>query len=170
MSPAHRRYLLVDQGVGAAVFNFALNAGIAWALNRHADVVPLWGQQSIAGDTLVTSFVLPFLTCLIVTALVRAEVARGRLGTIELPTAFRRLPARAWRRGAIFGIATVAALGVPAVAALAAFDLDGMTLGRFVLFKAAFAALAAVVVTPPIALYALAGAAAPSSLTRDSAA
>ena len=28
MSPAHRRYLLVEQGIGAAVFNFALNAGI----------------------------------------------------------------------------------------------------------------------------------------------
>ncbi len=66
MSRAQRRYLLFEQGVGAAVFNFLLNAAIAWLIFRGADVVPLWGQQSIAGDTIGTSVILPFLTCLIV--------------------------------------------------------------------------------------------------------
>jgi len=64
VSPAQRRYLLLEQGVGAAGFNFLLNAAIAWLMFRGADVVPLWGQQSIAGDTIGTSIILPFLTCL----------------------------------------------------------------------------------------------------------
>ena len=34
MSPRHRRYLLLDQGIGAGILNLLLNAGIAWLLFR----------------------------------------------------------------------------------------------------------------------------------------
>src|SRR5438445_470757 len=79
VSQAQRRYLLLEQGVGAAGFNFLLNAAIAWLMFRGADVVPLWGQQSIAGDTIGTSVILPFLTCLIATRLVRGHVRSGKV-------------------------------------------------------------------------------------------
>src|SRR5207249_9746637 len=39
VSQAQRRYLLLEQGVGAAGFNFLLNAAIAWLMFRGADVV-----------------------------------------------------------------------------------------------------------------------------------
>src|SRR5215831_8006335 len=82
MSPAHRRYLLVEQGIGAAIFNFALNAGIAWLLFRSRDVVPLWGDRSIAGDTIATSMILPFLTTLIVTPTARRQIRAGRIAAL----------------------------------------------------------------------------------------
>src|SRR3989442_10785557 len=49
---------------------------------RGADVVPLWGQQSIAGDTIGTSVILPFLTCLIATRLVRGHVRSGKVAPL----------------------------------------------------------------------------------------
>jgi hypothetical protein len=73
----HRRFLLLEQGIGSAIFNVLLNGAIAWALFRHLDVIPLWGQESIVGDTLGTTFFLPFFTTLIVTPLVRRRVKRG---------------------------------------------------------------------------------------------
>src|SRR5205823_4376911 len=82
MPPAVRRYLLLEQGVGAAVFNFVLNAAIAWAMFRSVDVVPLWGQQSIMGDTIGTCFLLPLLTCLIVTRLVRGHMRAGKVASL----------------------------------------------------------------------------------------
>src|SRR5436190_1052786 len=82
VSPAQRRYLLLEQGVGAAGFNFLLNAAIAWLMFRGADAVPLWGQQSIAGDTIGTSIILPFLTCLIATRLVRGHVRSGKVAPL----------------------------------------------------------------------------------------
>src|SRR5947207_13222996 len=82
VSQAQRRYLLLEQGVGAAGFNFLLNAAIAWLMFRGADVVPLWGQQSIAGDTIGTSVILPFLTCLIATRLVRGHVRSGKVAPL----------------------------------------------------------------------------------------
>ena len=67
MSPGHLRFLLLEQGIGSAVVNFLLNGAIAWLVFRGVAQVPLWGQQSIAGDTIGTCFFLPFLTTLIVT-------------------------------------------------------------------------------------------------------
>jgi hypothetical protein len=54
MSPEHRRFLVLEQGIGSALFNFVLNGAIAWLLFRSFERVPLWGQQSIAGDTIGT--------------------------------------------------------------------------------------------------------------------
>src|SRR5262249_39811567 len=79
MSPAQRRYLLLEQGVGAGVVNFAINAAIAWVAFRGMTTVPLWGQQSIAGDTIGTTFLLPFITTLIASRLVRGHVRSGRI-------------------------------------------------------------------------------------------
>ena len=58
-SDAHRRYLLLEQGLGSIVINVVLNAAIAWLLFRGLDVVPLWGNQSIAGDTIATTLIPP---------------------------------------------------------------------------------------------------------------
>src|SRR5690606_13950680 len=74
---AHRRFLLLEQGVGAAVFNLLLNGAIAYFVARSLDTVPLWGGDvSIAGDTIFTTFLLPFFTCLFVTRLARAQVEK----------------------------------------------------------------------------------------------
>jgi hypothetical protein len=60
--------LLIDHCLGAGIFNFLLNAAIAWVLFRQMETVPLWGQQSIVGDTIGTAFMLPLLTTLIASA------------------------------------------------------------------------------------------------------
>jgi hypothetical protein len=64
---AQRRFVLLDNGVGAFVVNLMINGVIAWLLFCKATRVPMWGQSSIAGDTIATAFLLPAITCLIVT-------------------------------------------------------------------------------------------------------
>jgi hypothetical protein len=170
VSPTHRRFLLLEQGIGAAVFNLALNAAIAWLVFRRLETVPLRGEQSIAGDTLITGFLLPFFTCLIVTRLARKQVEAGHVPPLAWTGAGRValgwLPARTWLRGVVLGGAGVVLLAMPVVALLDAAGVDGLTLGRFVAFKASFAALAALLVTPAIARWAIA----PAVLGRGSAA
>jgi hypothetical protein len=161
VSQAQRRYLLLEQGVGAAGFNFLLNAAIAWLIFRGADVVPLWGQQSIAGDTIGTSVILPFLTCLIATRLVRGHVRSGKVA----PLGWSRdtQPWLGWLpRGLVLGGAGLLVFAPPVLVALAALGVTQLGLGRFVVFKASFAAAEALVVTPLVALWAIAeGPAAP---------
>jgi len=165
MSPAHGRFLLLEQGVGAAIFNFALNAGIAWLLFRHLDTVPIRGQQSIAGDTIATSLILPFLTCLIVTRLVRGHMRAGKVASLGWTRASHPvlgwLPRTTARRGVALGVACIALLAPLAFVALGLLGVAGLPFWRFVLFKAAFAALAAALVTPLVALWAIAEAPVP---------
>jgi hypothetical protein len=158
LSAEHRRLLILDNGVGSAVFNFALNALIAWALFRTATAVPLWGQQSVAGDTLITGFMLPFFTCLIVSRIVERRVTQGhvpRLAPADLPRA--SWPRRsALARSLVLGAAGVVLAAAPVVAALSASGFSGFDgLWPFIGFKAAFAAVLAAIVTPVIGWWAL---------------
>ncbi len=152
MSPAHRRYLLLEQGLGAAAFNFVLNAAIAWVLFRHLPDVPLWGTQSIAGDAIGTAFFLPFATGVVVAHMTRRRVRAGRLPPLD---GGAWLPVPTVARSAALGVACAAAIGPLCLWTLRELGIDGMTLGSFVLFKAAFAAALAAVVTPLIAAAAL---------------
>ena len=171
MSPAQRRYLLLEQGVGAAGFNFLLNAAIAWLMFRGADVVPLWGQQSIAGDTIGTSVILPFLTCLIATRLVRGHVRSGKVAPLgwsrDTQPWLGWLPRGTLARGLALGGAGLLVFAPPVLLAHVALGVTQLGLGRFVVFKASFAAAEALVVTPLVALWAIVeGPAAPGAAVR----
>lgn len=159
LSPAHRRFLLIDQGLAPALFNLALNAGIAWLLFSSMHVVPLWGQSSIAGDTLGTAFILPFMTALIVSRTVRGQVSRGRVPPLPRRPAGGLLSRLAacppWRRGALLGLAGVLAGALPVVGIFTLAGPHELALHAFLWFKAGFAAVLAAAVTPPIGWAAL---------------
>lgn len=156
LEPERRRLLFVEHGFGAAVVNFALNAAIAWLVFPAAPV-PLWGTMSIAGDTLATGFLLPFVTCLVVDRSMRAQVARGRVRALP-PEQLPKSPWASWssaRRGLALGAMCVLLAAIPVVACLASAGVADLPRWSFVCFKAAFAAALGAVVTPPIAWWAL---------------
>lgn len=159
MTRAHYQYVLLEQGVGAFVVNVAINAGIAWLLFRSLSVVPLWGAQSIAGDTVATCFILPLLTCLIVTRLAHREIRRGRFGVPdwrrESIRALARLPAATSRRALLFGVACALVIGPVTVGVLALAGVAELPFSDFVTFKALFAGGLAALVSPVIALAAI---------------
>lgn len=160
MSPEHVRFLLLEQGIGAAVFNFVLNGGIAWLLFRGLERVPLWGQQSIAGDTIATCFFLPFFTALIVTPLVRKRMRSGTIAALrwtrETHPTLGWLPSGTGKRALVLGGACALAVGPLSVWALARLHVAELALWPFVGFKAAYAAALAFLVTPLISLWAMA--------------
>ncbi len=157
---SHRRFLIVDQGIVAFVFNFLLNGGIAYLLFRSAESVPFFGQSSIVGDTLATSFLLPFFTCLIVTGIVHKQIASGKLvalasGPQSALGAFLAARGRA-ARGALIGIAAVVLLAGPTLLVLSASGAEQLARDSFLWFKASYAATMAAIVQPAIAWLALA--------------
>jgi hypothetical protein len=160
MSTAHARYLFVEQVIGAAVVNFVLNALIAWGLFGRLGAVPLWGEQSIAGDLFGTAFLLPFLTCLIVTPTARRQVAQRGFGGLGWSRTshpwLRALPARTAWRGVVLGGACVVAVAPFLLGTLDIVGVQAMSVRTFVLFKGLIAAGLAAVVTPIIALWAIA--------------
>jgi Fe2+ transport system protein B len=157
IAPDHRRFLLIDQGVGPTIFNFVLNAGIAWLMFRSAATVPMWGQSSIAGDTIATAFLLPFLTCLIVGKVVAHQVGQGRVRALpdrDLPAsslAFRK----SYQKGLLLGVASVIVTAIPLVWALSQLGPSELARNHFILFKSIFAAILGGLVTPLIGWWAL---------------
>ena len=165
LSPAQRRWVYVNALVVTAVINLLVNAGLAWLSSAGEHRVPLWSvplveKPSTVTDTIGTFFLLPLITCLLITTAVRYEIGAGRLmplGASASARAFAQsLPATRLRRGVVLGALCTLALGPIAVLVLAAIDFSGLTTGQFVLYKAALGVALGAVVTPAIAVLAMA--------------
>lgn len=154
LSPAQRRFLLLDNGVGPLVVNFLINGIIAWLLFRNATRVPMWGQSSIAGDTIATSFLLPAITCLIVTPLARGRVRSGQLPA-AVDGAWRWIPRNMGWRALLIGMVCLLALTPLTLLVFGAFGIGELTPWHFVYYKATFAAIEGAMVTPFLALWAI---------------
>lgn len=155
----HWRYILLDNGVGAAFLNFGINAAIAWLTFKHTAIVPLWGAVGMATDTIATSVILPIITCVVVTALTRWHVRAGRLppvgGGAEQSALVRLLPRATGRRAIVTALISLVALAPLTLTLLVALGIDEMPFRDFVVFKAAFAVVNGTLVTPPLAFVAL---------------
>lgn len=159
-SDQHRRFLLIEQAAVPTVFNFALNGGIAWVLFRSVATVPLWGESSVGVDLLVTAFLLPFLTCVIVSTLIARKVRAGKLPKLsqgQLPHS-RWFERSASQRGLFLGTAGVLFGALPLVWALSLGQSQPIPMSSFVMFKAVWAGLLALMVTPIVGWWALANA------------
>jgi hypothetical protein len=164
LTAEHRRWLLVNAVIVAALINGALNALIAWGTAAPEDEIPLWAAPLIGGpstivDTVATLFILPFLTTLLITTVAWHEMREGKLAPLlidrNVDPMLARLPSTRARRGAYFGVLTVVLLAPVAVVLLIAFDFGDISVGDFVIYKAIFGVLLGLAVTPPIAIAAL---------------
>jgi len=154
-TPAQRRYMLVDNGVGPFVINLLINGVIAWLLFRNATHVPLWGQSSIAGDTIATSFLLPLITSLIVTPIARGRVRGGHLAQLTPEAAPGWIPRNTVLRSVAIGIVCLILFTPLTLLALQMLGVGTMTPWHFVYFKGMFAAVEGALVTPFLALWAI---------------
>jgi len=164
LSAEQRRFLIREQIIGSGVVNVLANGVIAWITFRSFALVPMWGplswkQQSIAWDIIATTFCLPWLTCMVVTPLVRKATREGKVAPIPMPATevavLRWLPTRVVLRSFVVSWGTAALILPPAIGLLLLLDVDALTLAAFVSLKALFSGVLAALVTPLIALYAM---------------
>lgn len=143
-----------------AIFvNFALNWGIAWGVFRSLAVVPREGELGINGDTVATCWMLPLISCLIVTALTRNEMRQGRIPGMTVWSAamgrWQPLTQNIWLRAIGWGLIGRYLLAPIALQGLDAAGLGSLTFSRFLLFKALFAVGLGLFFCPYHAWYAL---------------
>jgi hypothetical protein len=167
MTPQLKRYLFVEQPIGGFVVNLVLNALIAWGVFRGLTTVPMWGQQSIAGDTIATSFFLPFFTVLIATPLVLRDVRNGKATPEHVGDRFavvRRLPRGRLKRALVLGVVVAMVASPLAIRGFAAAGVgEGIAMPAFIWVKAVYAAVLGAVLAPWIALAAFAESAVPAA-------
>ena len=159
MTPAHRRFLLRDAVLIAAVVNGALNALIAWLFTVNEDEIPLTevplvGGPSVLVDSVATCFVLPFLTTLLITTVIWGEMRKGHLTKVPHASGSfaDRLPKTRLRRATRIGLICLAVFGPISAAGVLLFDYGDISVGEFVLYKAIFGIVLGAAVTPWIAI------------------
>jgi len=100
------------------------------------------------------------ITSLVATRLVRGHVRAGKVPPLGWTRASHPvlgwLPETTARRGIALGLVSIVLLAPLALAGLVLLDVAALPFWRFVVFKATFAALAAALVTPLVALWAIA--------------
>jgi hypothetical protein len=160
LSDRHRSFLIIEQSVFAGLINVVINGGFVWLLMRDQDTIPLWGDPSMGNDLLATGFLLPFITCMIVSRLVRHQVMTGRLPALE-PDQIRPLGIHrrsVWTRSLLVGVLGVVFFAAPIVTILDLAQASPVPFGAFLVFKSIWAGLFAMVVSPVIGWWALAAA------------
>ncbi|HSG17692.1 MAG TPA: cytochrome P450 [Anaerolineae bacterium] len=142
-----------------AVINFLLNGLIAWLIYGRTPIILL---PTLTIDTLLTCFLIPFLTCLIVVPIVWQLVRQGDITAVAwLRTDFwwlRWLPNGKWARALAVGLATAILGTLIIVGLLSLLGIGSMAGSAFVWFKTTYAVILAALVTPLLALASLADA------------
>jgi cytochrome P450 len=129
---------------------------IAWLLYQDQPVVRFWGPEGMIVDILLTSFLLPFLTCLIVVPVVWQMIEQGEQSTVPW-TRFEVLwlswlPRGKWARAIAIGAATVLGGSVVLLGVLYLISLQSLNTTLAILLKATYSAALAAVITPLLAL------------------
>jgi hypothetical protein len=161
---SHRRWIVVNALLATAAINVIVNAVIAWLSVRGQETVELWGaplvETSAFWNVVGTLFLLPLITCVLTTTVVRRDVRQGSLSSLSQLRSVRpwlaALPPARLRRGVVIGALAVAALAPPLILALVASGFSELTREQFVVCQTAFAVVLGAAVTPVIALYAMA--------------
>jgi hypothetical protein len=171
LSSQQRRWIFLNAVAAAALINAVLNAAIAWVSVQSEDSVPLWAvplldKPSVITDTIGTFFLLPLITCLVITTVAWHDVRTGRVSPLSRPPfphrLWHRLPETRLRRGVALGAVCTVLLAPLAVLVLVVVDFGDLSVGEFVLYKAIFGVALGALVTPPIALLAMADSPAPA--------
>ena len=159
------RYLFAG-GVLALLVNVGINAAVGRAVYAGAGVVPLTGDRSIAGDTIVGAFLIAFFTLLVVAPAARREIRSGRV-IGSGPARWHRLPRWVERHplvaALIGGAISAAVIGGGAVAVLGARGVAAMPVDTFLVFKTAFAGAWGVGAAVLVGALAIAGETAPDA-------
>jgi len=157
--PAHSKYLLFEQGIGSVILNFIIHGMIAWVGFRSMDFVPLWGLQSIALDTVITAFIVPFLTVLIVTPITHWYVRKGRMPYLEWSRVshpvLARLPVSIFYRSIVVTVICMVLSCVVLVLGFMVPGINQLSFKAFFIFKIIFAGALAGILAPIVALCAL---------------
>ncbi|MBN1532276.1 MAG: hypothetical protein JXA20_06415, partial [Spirochaetes bacterium] len=164
MSDQHKgaliKFLILQGAIGIAI-NLSLNAGIGIYMVRGVDTMPLWGNPGIALDTLAVSFLLPWLTVVIVAPLAKMEMNKGTVEKFREELRSLRdsylgfMPRGAFAQSMLISAGTAAIVTPLAVGILYCAGITGFAGNDFVLYKSALATLLTFPVNPLVWLSAL---------------
>jgi hypothetical protein len=156
----NRRWLVVNALLVTAVINALVNWLIALAAAGGHETVPMWGaplvEPSIFWDLIGTLLLLPLITGALTTAAIHRDLRRGALEPLGESFGGGRGAVPGWQRGAELGGVALAGMAPPLLLILAVLGFPELGREAFVAWHTAFAVVLGALVTPPLAILAMA--------------
>lgn len=160
LSETHQKYLARDQVIGPFVINFLINALAPWLAFRDLPQIDVWGSRSVFGDMVATMFVLPLLICLIATPLVRRLARKGKApiaSESDVPAwLLKLLPRGLGARALVTGTVVCLVTSPLILGFLVLTGWEQVGVPQFAITKGVFCGVLAAVISPPLALRAMA--------------
>lgn len=157
MSQVHRRYIARETGVGL-VINTIVSVVFALLVARGRTAVPLWGTDGMALDFVPQTFMISFMTALVVTLMTRKRLRRGEMPPLEAAHAglFARMPQNALTRATLIALLLTTVMTPLCVSILTLLSVTRLSFHAFIVMKAVYGAALALLAAPPILRAALA--------------
>jgi hypothetical protein len=161
--PAHRHWILANALIATADINLVVNAVLGFGSAHGHGHIPTWSTAvsppSILSDSLGVLFFLPVITCLLVSAGVRAEQRADGLPPITSTPRGRWwdvvMVPRPLARAARLGAATFVVLAVPVGLAIRFALPNGLAGHNFAIFHVLYTTALGAIITPLIAYAAM---------------
>lgn len=166
LSPSNRRWIIKYAVVMTAVVNLVVNGLLAWLTTigrSHLSLIgaPLFGAPNLVTDTLGTFAILPITTSVLCSAGVRGYRRRGLLDQTTLASFgpmrwLDRLPSGDLQAGFVLAVASLVLLAPGSCAMLIGLAAGGVSRSSFVIYKALLGVALGAVITPIVAVRAMA--------------
>lgn len=168
--PGVLQYLIVGQVIIPMFFNVTIPLTLGLITFWNQSAVVTWAlEKGAVADFIGTCYLLPAITCLIATPIVRSQTARGvvsRVPAEQLPQKLLYYRGGVIWRATKWGLTGLAMFSAPVFFAFTLLAGETIPTWLFLLIKILFAVLLGCVVTPLISLVALTDV--PVTLSRDS--
>jgi hypothetical protein len=159
LSEEHRKYVRTETTIGV-VLNVVASAVIAWTVvPKPPGIIPMWGMGGIAFDLVPTTFMIVLMTSIALGIITRKRLAGGKVAPLARAQAgrARMLPTSIPGRAVVLALIACATLLPVTLGLLMLLGVEAMALWPFVLFKAVYGVIVAVIFMPPLLLSALTG-------------
>lgn len=159
LSSDTRRYLVIGYVLIPSVFNVSIPLVLGLLVFRGQTTVPIWTfANGAVTDFLATCYLLPAITCLIVTPIVHRDVARGVVPSVRpehVPWFLKYYRGGLFIRSIRFGLTVLLLLFGPVLVGWSIPGFESVPTTTFLVVKILFTVTLGCVVTPLIALAAL---------------
>lgn len=155
----HKEFLL-RESIISAIVGTILCALISLAAFQSQDAIMFWGENGLFFDTLLTVFFMPFMMTLIMTPMYRTRVVDGKapaaLWSRHEHFLLRLFPDSLFFRALFVAILFSVVLLPVSTAILLSFENFPVSFSKMLVFKSIYGALIGFLVTPLIAICAMA--------------
>ncbi len=159
MAAVHRRFLLKESLISTLI-GAVVSLAISFMVFRTQNQIPFWGADGLFLDLILTVFFMTFMMTLAMTPMYRGRVGKGTAPAAPWPRSahpvLRFLPGLAPVRALMIGALYVVALVSVSTVLLLPFKEFPVSLRWMLVFKSFYGALTGLLVTPVIAVGAIA--------------